>query len=138
MSANTNTLMRLEVKYIRDGIKAKYPVKISCRICGTTDELENHHYHTVTLLWNQFKKNNQIVIKDADHIMAVRNDFYEQYMEKLVSPEEVVCLCNTHHLKLHSIYGKDPALSTAEKQKRWVGIQRGKHGLESESTSRTE
>ena len=134
MATNTNSLMRLEVKYIRDGIKARYPDKFECRICGTTDDLENHHYHTVTLLWNQFKKVNGITIKDADHIMEVRNSFYEQYLDKLISPEEVVCLCNTHHLKLHSIYGKDPSLATAEKQKRWVDIQRGKHGLGSEST----
>jgi len=32
-------------------------------------------------------------------------------------------------LKLHSIYGKDPALTTATKQMRWVKIQREKHGL---------
>lgn len=138
MSSNTNTLMRLEAKYIRDGIKARYPDKLACQICGTTDELENHHYHTVTLLWNQFKKNNGIVIKDADHIMSVRHSFYEQYERQLISPEEVVCLCNTHHLKLHSIYGKDPSLATSEKQKRWVGIQRGKHGLGTESVTGTE
>lgn len=137
MASNTNSLMRLEVKYIRDGIKSQYPVKVACEICGTTEDLENHHYHTVTLLWNQFKKTAGIVIKDADHIMAVRHDFYTQYLNQLISPDEVVCLCNAHHVKLHSIYGKDPALSTAEKQKRWVGIQRGKHGLGAKSTSST-
>jgi hypothetical protein len=40
-----------------------------------------------------------------------------------------VTLCHTHHLKLHSIYGKDPSLGTAKKQMRWVEIQREKHGL---------
>jgi hypothetical protein len=30
-------------------------------------------------------------------------------------------------MALHAVYGKDPALTTAEKQKKWVGIQRDKH-----------
>jgi len=137
MSSNTSSLLRLEVKYIRDGVKSNYPIKVACRICGVTEELENHHYHTMTLMWNKFKKDNKIVIKDPEHIMEVRKDFYEQYWDKLVSDQELVCLCKAHHLKLHSIYGKDPSLATAEKQKRWVNIQRGKNGLESESSTGT-
>jgi hypothetical protein len=30
-------------------------------------------------------------------------------------------------MRLHSVYGKDPALTTAEKQKNWVKIQKEKH-----------
>jgi len=41
-----------------------------------------------------------------------------------------VTLCHKHHLRLHSIYGKRPKLITAEKQNKWVEIQREKqHGM---------
>jgi len=30
---------------------------------------------------------------------------------------------------LHSIYGRNPSLGTATKQKNWVEIQREKHGM---------
>jgi len=38
-------------------------------------------------------------------------------------------LCHKHHLQLHSIYGRDPKLTSATKQQRWVEIQREKHGM---------
>ena len=44
MAKNINPLKRLEVKYVRDGIKSRYKLKTECEICGTTEELENHHY----------------------------------------------------------------------------------------------
>jgi hypothetical protein len=43
--------------------------------------------------------------------------------------DETVTLCHTHHMGLHAIYGKDPALVTAPKQKRWTEIQREKWAL---------
>jgi hypothetical protein len=30
-------------------------------------------------------------------------------------------------MNLHGVYGKDPSLATAEKQKNWVRIQKEKH-----------
>jgi len=30
---------------------------------------------------------------------------------------------------LHKVYGRNPALTTAKKQMRWVQIQRDKHGM---------
>lgn len=134
MASNSSPLKRLEVKYLRDGVKSNYPDKHFCEICGTTSDLENHHYHTFTLLWEKFKKDNKIVIRDADHIMELRPDFYKVYWDQLVAKEEIACLCVDHHRKLHAIYGKDPALPTAEKQKRWVVKQREKYELGSKGT----
>jgi hypothetical protein len=43
--------------------------------------------------------------------------------------DETVTLCHDHHQKLHSIYGRNPRLSTAKKQAAWVEKQRAKNGL---------
>lgn len=124
MASNTNTLKRLEVKYVRDGIKSRYPKRSECAICGTTNDLELHHYSTVNLLWEKWKADNGVTIEDAAHIMLVREDFYTAHAKELLV--DVVTLCNTHHKKLHAIYGKEPLLTTAPKQIRWVQIQKEK------------
>ena len=49
---------------------------------------------------------NKISISTAEDIMGVRDHFIEEHMEELY--DEAVTLCHTHHLKLHSIYGKRP------------------------------
>ena len=59
--------------------------------------------------------------------MEWREEFIDEHDAELY--EYTATLCHKHHLQLHSIYGKDPLLSTAKKQERWVKIQREKHGL---------
>ena len=66
-------------------------------------------------------------LHDRKYIQALRDDFIEEHHAELY--EHTVTLCHTHHLQLHSIYGKDPGLGTAKKQARWVQIQREKYGL---------
>ena len=58
---------------------------------------------------------------------AAVDEFINEHIEELY--DYTVTLCHTHHLKLHSIYGRNPTLHSAPKQQRWVEIQRGKHGL---------
>ena len=119
-------LKRLEVKYIRDGAKAAYDKDTQCYICEVTDDLQLHHYNTVTLLWEKWKRNNKIVIEDADHIMRIRDDFIAEYYTEMY--DETVTLCKFHHMdRLHKVYGKVPALLTAKKQKKWCEIQKEKH-----------
>ena len=48
----------------------------------------------------------------------MRDKFYEDNWEAVVT--DGVTLCSEHHKKLHKVYGREPALSTAEKQKVWV------------------
>jgi len=72
-------------------------------------------------------RKNKITISTAEDIMGVRDTFIEEHREELY--DEAVTLCHTHHLKLHSIYGKRPKLITGPKQKRWVEKQRDKHGM---------
>jgi hypothetical protein len=119
MARNTNK--RVATKHIRDGIKSNYKKDCECKICGTAEELELHHYTTVSLLLKKYAKANGIDISTDEKVLAMRDDFYKIHWHELV--EDTVTLCRTHHLLLHKVYGKDPALATAEKQKRWVQRQ---------------
>ena len=78
-------------------------------------------------LLHKWLKDNKITITSADEIMNLREEFIEEHLTEVY--DEAATLCKTHHIRLHSIYGKRPKLETAMKQKRWVKIQRDKHGM---------
>jgi len=119
------TFKRDPIKFVRDRAKAKYQKGTECRICSSTEQLDFHHFFSLTPLFNKWLKGNSIKIATDEDVLAVRDQFITEHLPELY--DEAVTLCHTHHLKLHSIYGKDPALATAQKQKRWVEIQREKH-----------
>ncbi len=120
------TLKRDPIKYIRDKAKARYAKGSECRICGVTESLDFHHFFSLTPLFNKWLKANSIKINSEEEVvLAVRDQFIAEHMPELY--EHTVTLCKTHHLKLHSIYGKNPALVSATKQMRWVEIQREKN-----------
>lgn len=120
------TLKRDPIKYIRDKAKARYVKGSECRICGVTENLDFHHFFSLTPLFNKWLKANSIKINSEEEVvLAVRDQFIAEHMPELY--EHTVTLCKTHHLKLHSIYGKNPALVSATKQMRWVEIQREKN-----------
>lgn len=121
------TLKRDPIKYIRDKAKSKYDKGTECRICASKENLDFHHFYTLTPLFNKWLKEKKLKIKTEDDVLAVRDRFIEEHQPELY--EHAVTLCHDHHLKLHSVYGKDPALFTAKKQMRWVEIQREKNGL---------
>ena len=125
MAVNTS-LKRLEVKYVRDGVKANYVKDLMCAICDSADSLELHHYSTLNRMWDKFKKDNLLPkeIKDPEEIKLYREQFYKQYWFEAV--ENSVTLCNTHHKLVHRVYGVEPMLSTAPKQKNWVAKQHDK------------
>lgn len=120
-------LKRDLVKYVRDKAKAKYQKGTECFICGSEESLDFHHFYGLTELLDIWLRKNKLAISTAEEIMDVRDVFIEEHMTELY--DEAVTLCHTHHLKLHSIYGKRPKLVTALKQKRWVGKQRDKYGM---------
>ena len=120
-------LKRDLVKYVRDKAKAKYQKGTECFICGSEEILDFHHFYGLTELLDIWLRKNKIVISTAEEIMNVRDTFIEEHMVELY--DEAVTLCHTHHLKLHSIYGKRPKLVTGPKQKRWVDKQRDKYGM---------
>lgn len=118
-------LLREPIKYIRDRAKAKYQKGTHCEICGTSENLDFHHYYTMTPLYNKWVKVKGYIVRTVDDILAIRDEFIEEEKDKIYN--QTITLCHEHHMKLHSVYGKDPSLATAEKQKNWVKIQKEKH-----------
>ena len=121
------TLKRDLVKYVRDKAKSKYKKDTHCYICGSTENLDFHHFYGLTELLESWMKENDITIETEDEILELREVFIKENEEKVY--EHAVTLCRMHHRKLHNIYGKRPKLITAQKQQNWVEIQRKKYGM---------
>ena len=115
------------VKYVRDKAKSGYKKEKECYICGSTDKLDFHHFYGLTELLDTWLRTNNITIETEQDILDVREQFISENYEKVFN--KTATLCHQHHLRLHSIYGKRPKLITAEKQARWVELQREKHGM---------
>lgn len=123
MAKNTGNA-RIPVKWIRDGAKSAYDKKSECHICGTTEDLELHHTHSITLLLENWVTKNRIDISTDEAVLAIRDEFISAHRKEIY--DDVYTLCNKHHVALHSVYGAKPALATAEKQSRWVELQKDK------------
>lgn len=117
-------LKRDLVKYVRDKAKSKYDKGTECYICGDTEELDFHHFYSLSPLLHKWVKEKKLL---PENIMDFRDEFILEHWAELY--DHTVTLCHSHHRQLHSIYGRDPSLATAKKQERWVEIQREKHGM---------
>lgn len=135
MAKNTSN-NRIAIKWVRDRAKAAYDKKDTCYICGTTQDLELHHTHSLTLLLNDWAEKMSYDISTDEGICAVRDEFIETYHTEIY--DLVYTLCNTHHVKLHSVYGKAPTALSASKQGRWIEIQKAKLANGEVAKSRTE
>ena len=124
MAKNTNN-KRLAVKHVRDRAKSAYEKGTSCYICGTTEDLELHHTHSITVLLKNWAQDKGYNIDTDEGVIAVRDEFIECYHKEIY--DDVYTLCNKHHLSLHSIYGKSPPLQTASKQGSWIEKQKAKY-----------
>ena len=123
-------LKRDPVKYIRDRAKSKYKKGTECHICGADTELDFHHFYTLAHLlreWLKHKTKERPEHYTDEYIVIWRDEFIEDKWAELY--EHTATLCHNHHLELHRLYGRNPALVTAKKQMRWVEIQREKHGM---------
>jgi hypothetical protein len=117
------------VKWVRDKAKSAYDKKTECYICDSTQELELHHTHGMTNLLEKWARDNRIDISTDEAILEVRDRFIEEHHREIY--DEVFTLCAKHHKNLHLLFGKSPALSTAQKQTLWVLKQKDKHnGIE--------
>ena len=121
------TLKRDLVKYVRDKAKSKYKKEAECYICGSTENLDFHHFYGLTELLEWWMKERGVVIETEDEILALREQFIKENEEQIYN--HAVTLSHMHHIKLHNIYGKRPNLITAKKQENWVEIQRKKYGM---------
>ena len=124
-------LKRDLIKYCRDRAKSKYNKGSECEICTSTNELEFHHFNSMTQMLDKWLAKNKLKVETAEEIMSVRDSFIEEHQTEIY--DLTTTLCKQCHLKLHAIYGKKPSLGTAAKQERWVQRQRDKyrekHGL---------
>lgn len=120
MAANTRTA----IKWIRDLAKSHYKRDTKCAICGVEHELEFHHYNTVSLVLKQYAEDYDLSLDSKEEILAMREKFIKDKWHEMV--EDAVTLCATHHKLLHKLYGKEPELHTASKQKIWVERQHEK------------
>jgi hypothetical protein len=123
MAKNTGN-NRIPVKWVRDKAKAAYEKKDTCYVCGTAEDLELHHFHSVTILLEAWAQRKKYDISTDDGILAVRDEFIDEHQIELY--DLVRTLCNKHHVALHKIFGKAPAPNSVAKQERWVDIQRDK------------
>ena len=120
-------LKRDLVKYVRDKAKSGYKKETQCYICGETERLEFHHFYGMTELLESWLKKRKLTITSADEIMSLREIFIKEHYNEIYY--EAATLCKSHHMRLHSIYGKRPKLVTALKQQRWVSKMRIKNGM---------
>ena len=123
-------LKRDPVKYIRDRAKSKYEKGTECHICGADTEIDFHHFYTLAALlreWLKQKTKERPEHYTDEYIVIWRDEFIEDKWAELY--QHTATLCHKHHLELHRLYGRNPALVTAKKQMRWVEIQREKHGM---------
>ena len=121
------TLKRDLVKYVRDKAKSKYKKDTHCYICGSTENLDFHHFYGLTELLESWLKERDVTVETEEQILELREIFIKENEDKVYKQADT--LCHMHHLKLHNIYGKRPKLLTAKKQQNWVEIQRKKYGM---------
>jgi|TARA_B110000503_G_scaffold3397_1_gene4493 hypothetical protein len=130
LSTKSKFLKRDPIKYIRDKAKSAYEKGDECRICGKKAKLDFHHFYSLSPLLDKWLIDKVKVRPEhytEEYITIWREEFIEDNWAELY--DHTVTLCKEHHLQLHSVYGRNPALVTAQKQMRWVGIQRDKYGL---------
>lgn len=123
-------LKRDKVKYIRDKAKSLYKKGNFCEICGKNTELDFHHFYSLSPLLSKWLREKKKIRPDHytdEYTIIWRDEFIKEMHAELY--DHTVTLCHDHHLQLHSIYGRNPELSTAQKQMRWVEIQREKYGV---------
>lgn len=125
MAKNTNK--RIPVKWIRDRAKSAYEKKETCYICGTTQDLELHHTHSITLLLERWIEKTGRDFSTDESTLENRDEFIEHHHKEIY--EDVYTLCNHHHVALHSVYGKAPGLHTTQKQSNWIETQKAKAAL---------
>lgn len=123
MASNTNK--RIPVKHVRDKAKSAYVKDSTCYICGTSQDLELHHTHSVTILLESWAARKGYDISTDDGILAVRDEFIAEHHDELY--KHVYTLCFHHHSKLHGIFGKAPKPGSEPKQSRWIELQRAKY-----------
>lgn len=122
MAANTNN--RIPIKWIRDRAKSAYTKEDCCFVCGSREELELHHLASITKLLGAWVTKTGVDVSTDEAVLAMRDEFIDNHRKEIY--DDVKTLCNTHHVKLHSIFGVAPDLNSGPKQLKWLEIQKAK------------
>ena len=89
------TLKRDLVKYVRDKAKSKYKKEAECYICGSTENLDFHHYYGLTELLEWWMKERGIVIETEEEILALREQFIKENEDQVYN-HAVTSVSYTH------------------------------------------
>ena len=73
-------LKRDLVKYIRDKAKSKYQKGCECEICGTTENLDFHHFYSLSPLLAKWVKFHKL---DPALVLEWRDDFISKHSAEL-------------------------------------------------------
>lgn len=114
---------RTTVKWVRDLCKRKVFRAEECYICGATETLAVHHFSSVATVIEDWAYEHKA---SKDKVLEWRDQVIKDKYHELV--EDVITLCKKHHIHLHSIFGETPSKVNVTKQRRWIEIQREKHG----------
>lgn len=120
-----NTGKRIPVKWIRDRAKSAYEKKKHCFICGTGEDLELHHTHSITLLLERWIKTTGRDFSTDEAVLLNRDEFINHHRVEIY--DQVYTLCNHHHVALHSVFGKAPPLDSASRQGDWILTQKTRY-----------
>ncbi len=112
---------RIPIKWVRDLAKSNYKKLDYCEVCGTKYDLEFHHIYSLTLLFESWVSANNMVVDTDEDVLGIRQQFIDEHKKELY--DDVLTLCEKHHIELHRIYGKVPSIASAEKQRNWVLIK---------------
>jgi hypothetical protein len=66
------------VKYVRDKAKSQYKKSSDCYICGSTEQLDFHHYYGLTELLETWLKQKNIIIENEQDILELRQSFIDE------------------------------------------------------------
>ncbi len=124
MAKNTGNA-RIRVKWVRDRAKSAYEKQDLCYICQTSQDLELHHTHSMTLLLDRWCLEQGLKLDTDEEVLEHRDRFIAEHHDEIYN--QVYTLCNPHHVKLHQIFGKAPALNTTGRQAHWIELQREKY-----------
>jgi 5-methylcytosine-specific restriction endonuclease McrA len=122
LAKNTGNRKRDAVKWIRDKAKSAYQKKGTCFVCGGVEDLELHHTHSMVLMMREWCGERGYPLNTDEDVLKIRDEFIKAHHREIY--EEVYTLCNPHHVQLHQVFGKAPALTTGPRQKIWLEEQR--------------
>ena len=87
-------LKRDIVKYIRDKAKNKYEKGTECYICGSSKQLDFHHFYSLSPLVHKWVKTNELL---PENVLSFREDFIEQHWAEFTNIQSHCAILITYN-----------------------------------------